>query len=153
MTGPRGSPLPCIAETLSNTSTTRPYRIPPRTHATEPDGLKAAMIRPIPRTAAAADPLVPTCSSIALNDCTRTVPTAPPRRPMPIRSIPIRRISGLTPATVYGRYGLSHGLDSIHGQRRPHHARRAGGGQEGARRADHQAPALDRRQDPGSPRA
>src|SRR5438477_205329 len=50
------------------------------------------MIRPIPRTAAAADPLVPTCSSIALNDCTRTVPTAPPRRPMPIRSIPIRRI-------------------------------------------------------------
>src|SRR5260370_605250 len=32
---------------------------------------------------------------------------------MPISSIPIRRISGLTPANVYVRHAASHGLDSI----------------------------------------
>src|SRR5436309_8346099 len=87
--------------------------MPPRTQATDPAGLNAAMISPMPSTAAAAEPLVPTCSSIDLNDAIRTVPTAPPSRPMPISSIPIRRISGLTPATLYAGYPVSHGLDSI----------------------------------------
>jgi hypothetical protein len=36
----------------------------------------------------------------------------PPSRPIPIRSIPILKISGLTPATLYGRYRPGHALDS-----------------------------------------
>src|SRR5712691_5964876 len=105
--------MPWMAETISKTRTTSPYRMPARTQATDPDGLNAAMIRPIPNTAAAADPLVPTCWSIGPNSDTSTLPTAPPSRPMPISSIPIRRISGLTPANVYVRHAVSHGLDSI----------------------------------------
>src|SRR5437870_5639380 len=60
--------------------------MPPRTQATDTAGLNAAMISPMPSTAAAADPLVPTCSSIDLNDATRMVPTAPPSTPMPMSS-------------------------------------------------------------------
>src|SRR5437588_6940297 len=86
--------------------------MPARTQATDAAGFRAAMIRPIPSTAAAAEPLVPTCWSMALNEGRTTVPAAPPRRPMPISSIPIRRISGLIGAgsmrrgTALGRIRL-----------------------------------------------
>src|SRR6266550_6415358 len=126
--------------------------MPPRTQATDPAGLNAAMISPMPSTAAAAEPLVPTCSSIDLNDATRTVPTAPPSRPMPMSSIPIRRISGLTPATLYAGYPLSHGLDSIHG-RRPHHPGRPRSRPERAGCADVAEEAFHRGQDQGRARA
>src|SRR5947209_17562632 len=49
---------------------------------------------------------------MALNEGRTTVPAAPPRRPMPISSIPIRRISGLIGAdsirrgTALGRIRL-----------------------------------------------
>src|ERR1041384_6064268 len=86
--------------------------MPALTHATDPEGLMGAMIMPPPRTAAGAEPLVPTWSSIDLKDVPRTVPTAPPSRPIPINSIPIRSTSGLTPATVYGRHRLGLALDS-----------------------------------------
>src|SRR5438093_13378351 len=129
--------------------------MPARTHATDPEGLMAAMIRPTPSTAAAAEPLVPTCSSIDLKDDTRTVPTAPPSSPMPIRSIPIRSTSGLTLATVYGGPCASLGLDSInvHSERGADHAGGSGDGPPRARRADHQKAAVDRGQDQGRARA
>src|SRR5438309_3368102 len=127
--------------------------MPARTQAIGAEGLSEATISPAPRTKAAADPLVPTCWSSPARAVPIWVATAPPTSPMPIRSIPIRRISRLTGTNVYGRYRLSLGLDSINGQRSTHHARRAGGRPEGARRAHRQPPAVDRRQDQGGPGA
>src|SRR5713226_4203863 len=73
-----------------------------------PEGLTAAAIRPMPRTAPAAEACVPTSWSSGIREVPTRDTAAPPTRPIPMRSIPtVSKILRMA-ATVYGRRGVRH---------------------------------------------